>query len=286
MNSGLKFRGRHGKLLELGEKTVVCGILNITPDSFFDGGLYNNKRKAIERARQLVHEGAEMLDIGGASSRPGADPVAADEERKRIMPVLEALVDEVDILISVDTYRSQIAKEALEIGVDIINDITSLGEDPDMAYVVAESGAGMVLMHMQGSPSTMQKNPKYDDVIAEISSFLQEAFNTAAASGIDKDKIAIDPGIGFGKRPEHNLEIIRRLSELRDLGQPIFIGVSRKSIIGDVLNLPLDERIEGTAALVACSIMNGANIVRVHDVKYMSRVARMADAIRKGISYA
>jgi len=286
LNSGLKFRGRHGKLLELGEKTVVCGILNITPDSFFDGGLYNNKRKAIERARQLVHEGAEMLDIGGASSRPGADPVAADEERKRIMPVLEALVDEVDILISVDTYRSQIAKEALEIGVDIINDITSLGEDPDMAYVVAESGAGMVLMHMQGSPSTMQKNPKYDDVIAEISSFLQEAFNTAAASGIDKDKIAIDPGIGFGKRPEHNLEIIRRLSELRDLGQPIFIGVSRKSIIGDVLNLPLDERIEGTAALVACSIMNGANIVRVHDVKYMSRVARMADAIRKGISYA
>lgn len=286
MNSGLKFRGRHGKLLELGEKTVVCGILNITPDSFFDGGLYNNKRKAIERARQLVHEGAEMLDIGGASSRPGADPVAADEERKRIMPVLEALVDEVDILISVDTYRSQIAKEALEIGVDIINDITSLGEDPDMAYVVAESGAGMVLMHMQGSPSTMQKNPKYDDVIAEISSFLQEAFNTATASGIDKDKIAIDPGIGFGKRPEHNLEIIRRLSELRDLGQPIFIGVSRKSIIGDVLNLPLDERIEGTAALVACSIMNGANIVRVHDVKYMSRVARMADAIRKGISYA
>jgi len=272
--------------LELGEKTVVCGILNITPDSFFDGGLYNNKRKAIERARQLVHEGAEMLDIGGASSRPGADPVAADEERKRIMPVLEALVDEVDILISVDTYRSQIAKEALEIGVDIINDITSLGEDPDMAYVVAESGAGMVLMHMQGSPSTMQKNPKYDDVIAEISSFLQEAFNTATASGIDKDKIAIDPGIGFGKRPEHNLEIIRRLSELRDLGQPIFIGVSRKSIIGDVLNLPLDERIEGTAALVACSIMNGANIVRVHDVKYMSRVARMADAIRKGISYA
>ena len=272
--------------MELGEETVVCGVLNLTPDSFSDGGLYTSRKKAIDRVRRMVDEGAGMIDIGGESTRPGALPVSVDEERRRIMPVLDGLVHKLNVPISVDTYKSQIAREALEIGVDIINDITSLREDHDMASVVAESGAGIILMHMQGKPCNMQENPQYGDVVSEIRKFLSETMDAAMSSGISREKIVVDPGIGFGKKTEHNLEIIKRLEEFRSLGRPILIGVSRKSVIGNVLDLPVDERLEGTAALVACAIWNGANIVRVHDVKYMCRVARMVDALRKGISYA
>ncbi len=280
----MEFQGRH-RTLELGEETVVCGVLNLTPDSFSDGGLYTDRQRAIEKACQMVDEGAGMIDIGGESARPGALPVSVDEERRRIMPVLEELVHSVNIPISVDTYKSQIAKEALEMGVELINDITSLGGDPDMASVIAESGAGIILMHMQGSPRTMQENPQYGDVVSEIREFLSEAIDKAVSSGISREKIVVDPGIGFGKRTEHNLEIIKSLHEFGSLRQPILIGVSRKSVIGDVLDLPVDERLEGTAALVACAIWNGANIVRVHGVKCMCRVARMVDAVKKGISY-
>ena len=272
--------------MELGEGTVICGVLNLTPDSFSDGGLYTDKQKAIDRAYQMVDEGAGIIDIGGESTRPGALPVSVDEERRRIMPVLGKIVGKLNVPISVDTCKSQVAREALEVGVDIINDITSLGEDPDMASVVAESGAGIILMHMLGRPRTMQENPQYGDVVSEITEFLSAAIDKAVSSGISREKMVVDPVIGFGKRTEHNLEIIKRLCELRSLARPILIGVSRKSVIGNVLNLPVDERLEGTAALVACAIWNGANIVRVHDVKYMGRVARMADAVKKGISYA
>ncbi len=274
------------KCLELERETVVCGVLNLTPDSFSDGGVYTDKQKAVDRVRQMVDEGAGMIDIGGESSRPGALPVPVDEERGRIMPVLEKLVHELNVPISVDTYKSQIAREALEMGVDIINDISSLSEDPDMASVVAESGAGIILMHMLGRPRNMQENPQYGDVVSEIKRFLSGVIDKAVSSGISREKIVVDPGIGFGKRTEHNLEIVKRLSELKSLGRPILIGVSRKSVIGNVLDLDVDERLEGTGALVACAIGNGANIVRVHDVKYMWRVARMVDAVKKGISYA
>lgn len=281
----LKWQCR-SKHLELERETVVCGVLNLTPDSFSDGGLYTDKQKAVDRVRQMVDEGAGMIDIGGESSRPGALPVPVDEERGRIMPVLEKLVDELNVPISVDTCKSQIAREALEMGVDIINDISSLHEDPDMAYVVAESGAGIILMHMLGRPRNMQENPQYGDVVSEIKRFLSGVIDKAVSSGISREKIVVDPGIGFGKRTEHNLEIVKRLSELKSLGRPILIGASRKSVIGNVLSLDVDERLEGTAALVACAIGNGANIVRVHDVKYMWRIARMVDAVEKGISYA
>ena len=274
------------KCLELERETVVCGILNLTPDSFSDGGLYTDKQKAIDRAYQMVDEGVDMIDIGGESTRPGALPVSVDEERARIMPVLEKLVDKLNVPISIDTCKSQIAREALELGVDIINDITSLGEDPGMASVVAESGAGIILMHMQGRPRSMQENPQYGDVVSEITEFLMKAIDKAVSLGISRERIVVDPGIGFGKKTKHNLEIIKRLHEFESLGRPILIGVSRKSVIGDVLNLPLEERLEGTAALIACAIGSGANIVRVHDVKYMRRVARMIDAVKKGISYA
>ena len=271
------------KSLELGEKTVICGILNLTPDSFSDGGLYTDKQKAVDRVKQMVDEGAGMVDIGGESTRPGSSSVSLDEERRRVMPVLSALAG-VHIPISLDTWKSQIAREGLETGVDVINDITGGRGDPEMGHVIAKNGAGVIVMHMLGEPRTMQESPQYGDVVSEIAVFLNKAIDRAVLAGVSREKIVVDPGIGFGKKTEHNLEIIRRLSEFEALRQPIFIGVSRKSVIGDVLNLPVDERLEGTAALVACSILNGASIVRVHDVKYMRRVARMVDAVKNSIS--
>ncbi len=267
-------------------RTVICGILNLTPDSFSDGGLYLDKQSAVDRAREMVDEGADMLDVGGESSRPGVSPVSVDEERRRVMPVLKEIAGKVGVSVSIDTCKSEIAREALEAGADIVNDITALDGDPDMGRVVAENGAGIVLMHMQGKPRTMQKNPQYRDVVSDISGFLSGAVEKAVSAGVSRERIIVDPGIGFGKKTEHNLEIIKRLSEFRALGQPILIGVSRKSVIGNVLNLPVDERLEGTAALVACAIWNGADMVRVHDVRYMRRVARMVDAVKKGISWS
>jgi len=257
------------------------GILNVTPDSFSDGGLYASVESAVEHAERMVSEGADIIDVGGESTRPGAESVPAEDEIRRILPVIEKLTKITKIPISIDTYKSSVARRALEAGACIINDISALRGDPDMAYVAAEAGVSVALMHMKGTPKDMQVNPHYDDPINEITSFFRERIQAAVDAGISPDQIIIDPGIGFGKTAEHNLEIIRRLREFKSLGKPILIGTSRKSFIGKVLDLPVDDRLEGTAATVAVSICNGADIVRVHDVKEMLRVARMTDAIMR-----
>ncbi len=264
---------------EFSGKTLVCGILNITPDSFSDGGIFLNPDRAADRALQMVDEGADMIDIGAESSRPGASPVSAEEEQGRLLPVLKKIRGRINVPVSVDTYKPETAHAVINEGADIINDITGL-RSPDMASLVAKTGAGIVIMHMQGTPDTMQENPFYSDVVKEVKDFLQGAVCKAVSEGIPRGNIAIDPGIGFGKNTLHNLQLINNLEEFSGINRPLLIGVSRKSIIGDILKLPLTERLEGTAALVACAALRGASIVRVHDVKPMVRVVRMVDALK------
>ena len=265
--------------LELGRRTLIMAILNITPDSFSDGGLFLDTETAVKHAERMVAEGADIIDIGGESSRPGADPVSAEAEMDRVLPVIEKLAKTIEIPISIDTYKSSVARQALDMGACIVNDITALQGDPDMAPVVARAGVPVVLMHMSGTPRDMQIDPYYDSLISEIISFLETRIQVAVDAGISPNQIIVDPGIGFGKTAAHNLEIIRRLREFRSLGKPILIGTSRKSFIGKVLDLPADNRLEGTAATVAVAIANGADVVRVHAVKEMARVVRMTDAI-------
>lgn len=272
--------------LPLGRRTHIMGILNVTPDSFADGGLYNDLDSAILHAKDMVAQGADIIDVGGESTRPGSKPVSLPEELGRVIPVIKALLEEVDLPISVDTYKSKVAAEALDLGVHMVNDVSALRMDPHMADVVAEHRVPIILVHMQGRPRNMQKNPRYRCVVGEILGFLRERISAAVDRGIAQENIIIDPGIGFGKLSSHNLEIIRRLWEFKSLGRPILLGPSRKRVIGDVLGLPLEERLEGTAALVAAGILNGADIVRVHDVKEMVRVARMADAIKNANTHA
>ncbi len=262
---------------DLTARTHLMGILNVTPDSFSDGGLFRDPDRAVRKGLEMVEEGADFIDVGGESTRPGSDRVSAEEEMRRVLPVIERLSKATDIPISVDTYKSAVAKRALEAGARIINDVSGLHFDRDLADVAAGGGATLVIMHMKGTPKSMQADPVYDDVIAEIAEYLAAAIRVAEAKGVGQ--IFIDPGIGFGKSPSHNVEIIRRLGELGPLGHPVLVGPSRKSFIGKILDLPVDERLEGTAAAVAASVMNGANVVRVHDVKQMLRVARVADAI-------
>ncbi|MEW6662217.1 MAG: dihydropteroate synthase [Bacillota bacterium] len=269
----------NGYSFGFGRKTYVMGILNITADSFFDGGLYHTLDRAVARAKEMVAEGADIIDIGGESTRPFADPVPMEEEIARIIPVLERLVEEVNVPISVDTYKSEVARLALERKATIINDISGLRADPRMAEVVAEFGCPVVVMHIKGTPKNMQENPTYEDVVGEVMEYLHGSIDIALRAGVQKEKVIIDPGIGFGKTTDHNLEILHRLGEFKALGQPILTGTSRKSFIGKVLALPLAERLEGTAATVAMSIANGADLVRVHDVRAMKRVAQMTDAI-------
>lgn len=262
-----------------GQKTYVMGILNVTPDSFSDGGIHYTLDRAVARAREMVEEGADIIDIGGESTRPSADPVPPDEEIGRVIPVLERLVNEVDVPISVDTYKSDLARMALERGATIINDISGLRADPRMPGVVAEFGCPVVAMHIKGTPKNMQDNPTYVDAVGEIIEYLRGSIDLALQAGLPGEKIIVDPGIGFGKTTAHNLEIMRRLEEFRALEQPLLIGTSRKSFIGNILNLPVEERLFGTAATVAIAIANGADIVRVHDVRAMKQVARMTDAM-------
>lgn len=268
--------------LELGSRTLIMGILNVTPDSFSDGGLFAEAEAAVEHAENMVAQGADIIDVGGESSRPGADTVSVEAEKDRVLPVIERLVETVEVPISIDTYKSSVARDALNMGACIVNDITALRGDPDMASVVAEAGAPVILMHMKGAPKDMQLDPHYDFLIPEITSFLRNRIQAAIDAGIPQNQIIIDPGIGFGKTVAHNLEIIRRLREFRSLGKPILIGTSRKSFIGKVLGLSTDDRLEGTAASIAVAIANGADIVRVHDVKEAARVVRMTDAIVRG----
>lgn len=265
------------------ERTVVMGVLNVTPDSFYDGGRYAERESAVRRALQMVEEGADIIDIGGESTRPGSQPVSEEEELRRVLPVIEAVRARVDVPISIDTTKSRVAQRALQAGACMVNDISGLGFDPRMAEVVAQAGALCCLMHIQGTPQTMQKNPHYDDVVHDISAYFAERLALAERAGIPRQNIWLDPGIGFGKTVEHNLQILRRLREFTVFGLPILIGTSRKSFIGKVLgDLPPEDRLEGTAATVAVAILNGANAVRVHDVQAMVRVARMVDAVLRG----
>lgn len=268
-----------GKTLTLGVRTHVMGILNVTPDSFSDGGCYLDVQQAVAHAKSMVAEGATLIDIGGESSRPGASPVSIDEELARVLPVIRGIVDAVDVLISVDTYKAEVAQQALAAGGHLINDITALRGDPTMASVVAEMEAGLILMHMKGTPRTMQKAPAYDDVVGEVCASLQESIETAETEGVAAERIIIDPGIGFGKTTEHNIELLKRLREFQSLNKPLLIGTSRKSFIGNVLGLPVTERVEGTAATVCWAIAHGADVVRVHDVKANARAAQMTDAL-------
>ena len=268
-----------GKSFTLGLHTHVMGILNVTPDSFSDGGCYLDVERAVAHAKLMVAEGATLIDIGGESSRPGASAVSISEELARILPVIRAIVDTVDVLLSVDTHKAEVARHALEAGAHLINDITALRGDTAMAAVVSELEAGLILMHMKGTPRTMQQAPQYDDVVSEICDSLQTSIKAAESEGINADRIIIDPGIGFGKTIEHNLEILKRLTEFRDLHKPLLIGTSRKSFIGNILGLPVTERVEGTTATTCWAIIHGADIVRVHDVKANVRAAQMTDVL-------
>ena len=268
-----------GKTLTLGERTHVMGILNVTPDSFSDGGKYLDVQQALDHAKLMVAEGATLLDIGGESSRPGASPVSTTQELDRVLPVICAVTDALDVVVSVDTSKAEVARKALEAGAHIVNDITALRGDTNMISVVAEMDAGLILMHMKGTPRTMQKAPQYADVVRDVSAALTESVQCAEAHGVAAERIIIDPGIGFGKTTEHNIEILKRLSEFRSLNKPLIIGTSRKSFIGNILDLPVTERIEGTVATVCWAIAHGVDIVRVHDVKANVRAALMTDAL-------
>ena len=265
---------------DFAERTYVMGILNITPDSFSDGGRFLNHSEALDHAKQMVDEGADIIDVGGESTRPGAQPASLEEEYGRVIPFIEKLAPQVEVPISIDTTKAEVAKDALEAGAAIINDISALRFDPQMASLASEQGVPVVLMHMRGTSETMQHHLVYDSLISEIYSFLKERVEYAESMGIDSQKIIIDPGIGFGKSvPDGNLSIIKNLSSFKDLGKPILVGTSRKAFIGNVLNLGVEEREEGTAATISLAISNGAHIVRVHDVGKMKRVVKMVDAV-------
>ena len=270
-----------GKTLTLGGRTHVMGILNVTPDSFSDGGAYLDVQRAVDHVHLMVAEGATLVDIGGESSRPGALPVSAAEELARVLPVIRAVADELDVVISIDTSKAEVARQALAAGAHIVNDITALRGDAEMVSVVAEMDAGLILMHMKGTPRTMQQAPAYEDVVRDVCASLRKRIQFAESEGVAGKRIIIDPGIGFGKTGEHNLELLKRLSEFRSLNRPLLIGTSRKSFIGNILGLPVTERVEGTVATVCWAIMHGADIVRVHDVKANVRAARMTDALCK-----
>jgi dihydropteroate synthase len=272
-----------GKVLDLGGRTHIMGIVNVTPDSFSDGGQYARMDRAIAHAREMAAAGADIIDIGGESTRPGAAPLAEEEELRRIIPLIKRLSSELPVPISVDTYKSAVAKKAIEAGAVIVNDISGLRFSRDMAKVVADSGVGLVIMHIKGTPRNMQQNPVYDDVVVEVMAYLEEGIEIAVTAGMDPEKIFIDPGIGFGKTLEHNLMILNRLEEFRALGRPILLGASRKKFIGTILGIPEPElRVDGTAAAVSLGIERGASVLRVHDVARMAQVAKMTDAIVKG----
>ena len=267
----------------LQERVLIMGVLNVTPDSFSDGGRYLGVEVAVARAVEIEAEGADLLDLGGESSRPGSQPVPVDVELARVLPVLAALAGRVRIPISVDTTKAEVARRALDAGAAIINDVSALRNDPDMADVVAKAQAGLVLMHMQGTPATMQHHPAYTAVVEEVCDFLRLRVEAAVAAGIEVERIAVDPGFGFGKTSDHNLALLGGLQTLRVLDRPIVIGPSRKSFVGGILGRPVEEREWGTAAAVAVGVFQGAHVVRVHSVRQMKDVARVAQAIRDQI---
>jgi dihydropteroate synthase len=256
----------------------LMGVVNVTPDSFSDGGLYLDAEAAIAHGRDLAEAGAEILDVGGESTRPGADPVEAEEELRRVVPAIRGLID-CGCELSVDTSKAQVAAAALDAGAAIVNDVTALRGDAGMAPLCAERGATVVLMHMLGEPRTMQGDPRYDDVVAEVKGFLAARLEAAVAAGIAEERVWLDPGIGFGKTPAHNMELLRRLGELRELGRPLVIGTSRKSFIGKVDGSAAGERLGGTIASSVLAAADGAAVLRVHDVAEMGQALAVAAAI-------
>lgn len=257
------------------------GILNITPDSFYKKSRVPSVNDALKRADKMIQEGADILDLGGESTMPGSDPIPEEEELRRILPVVRETIKKFDIPVSVDTYKSAVAKVVLEEGASIINDISGLRFNPDMAKTIAPTNAGVVIMHISGKPKTMQENPFYKFLMKEIKSYLDESINLAISTGISEDRIVIDPGIGFGKDFSHNVAILKKLKLLKKLKKPILLGLSRKSFIGKILDLPVEERLEGTLAASIIGIINGAQILRTHDVKETRRAVAVADAILK-----
>jgi dihydropteroate synthase len=263
-------------------RTLVMGVLNVTPDSFSDGGLFFQRNAAIEHGIAIARQGADILDVGGESTRPYSKRISVEEELDRVIPVIEGLKREVDVPISIDTLKAQVAREALRSGASIVNDISALRSDPEMLRTVAEAGVPVILMHMKGTPEDMQVKPVYERLLPEIIDFLRDALERAGRGGIRQDLTIIDPGIGFGKTFDHNLEIIRDLKELTCLGRPLLVGTSRKGFIGHILNKEADERDTGTMATLAAAVMNGAHIVRAHDVAKAVETVRIIDAIKRG----
>ncbi|MBM3307902.1 MAG: dihydropteroate synthase [Candidatus Eisenbacteria bacterium] len=273
----LVLRARHHNM-DLAKKVHVMGILNVTPDSFSDGGRFLQPSEALDHALEMAEDGADIIDVGGQSSRPGSQGIPESEELKRVVPVVERVHEAWHGPISVDTARAKVAEEAFKAGASIVNDITAFTADPAVARVVARFDAACVLMHMQGTPATMQDDPSYDDLMGQIAHFLAGAIAVAKAAGVADDQIVVDPGIGFGKTTAHNLAILRHLPELRALGKPILVGPSRKGFIGRILDLQVDDRLEGTLAAAAYAVAQGARILRVHDVKPVARAARIVEA--------
>ncbi|MCK5291100.1 MAG: dihydropteroate synthase [Thermoplasmata archaeon] len=260
------------------DRTLVMGVLNVTPDSFSDGGKFFDADAAIDHGVEMAEQGADIIDLGGESTRPFSDPVSPEEELKRVRPVVEGLLQKVDVPISIDTRRPTVAREIVELGAQMVNDVSGL-RDPEMVSTIADLNVPVVVMHMLGTPKTMQEKPEYKDVMGEIIGYLRNQIDNAVKGGIQRENIIVDPGIGFGKTVEHNLEILRRLGEMRSLGLPIFVGASRKSFIGKILDSEVADRLEGSLAALVSSVLNGANIVRVHDVEESVRAVKMAEAI-------
>jgi dihydropteroate synthase len=276
-----RFEIRMGaRTLAVGPEPAIVGIVNVTPDSFSDGGRCLSRSDAVAHARRLVEEGADVIDVGGESTRPGSDPVPEEEELSRVLPVIETLASQVDVPISIDTRHPRVAREAVAAGAGVINDVTGLQGDPEMAHVVAETGAAAVIMHMRGEPKTMQDHPHYDHLMADIGRYLRRGMQAAVDAGVPEDRLIVDPGIGFGKTLEHNLRVLARLGQLRTLGRPILVGPSRKRFIGELSGVEMpSERVCGTAAACSLAVAAGALLLRVHDVRRVREALAVAAAI-------
>jgi len=264
--------------LQVGKKTLMMGVLNVTPDSFSDGGKFISASKAVEHALKMIQDGADIVDVGGESTKPGSDAVEIQEELNRVIPVIQKLAQKTTTPISIDSYKPEVVEKALEAGAGMINDVNGL-RSKGMAELAAEYDVPVCIMHMQGTPKNMQQNPVYKNVIKEVKSFLKKQADNAIKKGVDKNKIIIDPGIGFGKTTEHNIQLIRNLKEFKKLGYPVMVGPSRKAFIGNILNLPVEERLSGTIAAATICAINGADIIRVHDVREVKQAILLAETI-------